>query len=144
MEQGGLGPSSWSELTPLASSAVSTRWASFSHRSSVSRTETISPSCWLGTRQIWRHSARSGTLPTASNPCPPSQPGRLLWASSSGSSGPAPSVVTLITTWVAPKLDLLRSQCCTSGFPENCWMGPRVPAPTPRSTCPNSAPSPPQ
>lgn len=69
---------------PRASSAVSTRWASFSRRSSESRTETISPSCWLGTRLIWRHSARSGiphpphSLPLAPHQGAPSQPQRLL------------------------------------------------------------------
>lgn len=63
---------------PLASSAVSTKWASFSHRSFESRTETTSPSCWLATRQIWKHSARSG-IPLPPTPTP-SQSGRLLLA----------------------------------------------------------------
>lgn len=70
--RGTLGLIHWLDLMPLASSVVSTRWASSSRRSSESRTVTTSPSCWSATRQIWRHSARSGTLGT------PSQPGTLL------------------------------------------------------------------
>lgn len=147
MGSGGGGAGGEHLSGPLASSAVSTRWASSSRRSSESRTEMTSPSCWLGTRQIWRHSARSGT-PTHPPPHPPaandwtsSQSGRLLLVhllrllmsgSSSGSLGP----LSHTPLDVLPHLGPSESTALHTGvLRRGGWMEKR--APPPGSTSPN-------
>ena len=91
---------------PLASSAVSTKWASSSRRFFESRTETTSPSCWLATRRIWKHSARSG-IPLYPGPQPRLSLGGSFWrhllrlltsASSSDSLGLQPHTPLVIAS----------------------------------------------
>lgn len=132
------------DFTLLASSAVSTRWASSSRRSSGSRTEMTSPLYWLGTRQIWRHSARSGTLPPyapgglrlslGGTPCLPSH------------QHPASSIVLQLARCVAPESDLLSPPHCPQAFPaqEAGWKENSIPASrSHRDPCLRSLPFPP-
>lgn len=132
------------DFTLLASSAVSTRWASSSRRSSGSRTEMTSPLYWLGTRQIWRHSARSGTLPPyapgglrlslGGTPCLPSH------------QHPASSIVLQLARCVAPESDLLSPPHCPQAFPaqEAGWKENSISASrSHRDPCLRSLPFPP-
>ncbi|XP_017737657.1 PREDICTED: ras-related protein R-Ras isoform X2 [Rhinopithecus bieti] len=91
---------------------ISTRWASSSRRFSGSRTVMTSPSCWSGTRQIWRHSARSPDqkhLPSV----PPT-----TWPT----LRPRPNCVS---TWMR----LLSSWCGLSGNTRNKSSHPALPVP---------------